>query len=136
MDMPRLSNSYSKMVPFSSAPGTHPDSALPTSGLVDFDRTKILKEYTCPFCNKKGSKSIIGHARYIRKTTDGCVSSYDVYTVDCVCGRKLAVWNEDANPETLRRVAESVCQPNGKFQLAVGNGELPPIDPQVLDYTN
>lgn len=120
---------------FGNAPpaGTHPDSAIRTRERGEA-RGYVTQRYVCPSCRKRGNKDIRGHAQVLRRLTSGQGRMYDVYNVFCGCGHFSSFWADSSSwLEQHVQMAETLCQPNGKCFWMVGSGQMPYIDPSLID---
>ena len=126
----------SKIFGGSPVAGTHPDSAIRTSERGE-ERKYIAEQFACPSCRKRGNKEIRGHSLVVRRLSDGRGRLYKVHNVLCGCGKFATFWSDASawGGDELVRFAEEKCQANGKCVPLSGSGQMPYIDPSLVDLT-
>ena len=112
--------------------GVDADSALHTSPSLDA-RDYIVDKYTCPRCEERGNKKILGHMTVAQKLTDGQKRVYDVYSVFCDCGEFSVFWSDSSSwiGADYMEVVEFLCPPDGKMRWITKQGQFPEDDPSL-----
>lgn len=111
----------------------HPGAALATNKEGEAQE-HIAFRFKCPACGKAGAKEIVGHAQVLRRLVSGKGVAYDVYAVWCSCKKVSSLWFDCSSWCPMHvQGAELLCRPNGKCVFVLGSGQMPYIDPSLLD---